>query len=121
MLATKSAAPPVVEATPIYKSPWLWIGVGLGAAAATTGIVLFATMALLPPYLQNLMGYPVVTTGLLMAPRGVGTLVAMMTVGRLLARGVDARARAVKLSKLVAKGPLNVTAVIAFFPMKHHG
>ena len=56
------------------------------------GIVLFATMALLPPYLQNLMGYPVVTTGLLMAPRGVGTLVAMMTVGRLLARGVDARA-----------------------------
>ncbi|MFZ5445565.1 MAG: hypothetical protein ACOZQL_36575 [Myxococcota bacterium] len=43
VLAKKSAAPPVVEATPIYKSPWLWIGVGLGAAAATTGIVLFAT------------------------------------------------------------------------------
>jgi DHA2 family multidrug resistance protein len=56
------------------------------------GIVLFATMALLPPYLQNLMGYPVVTTGLLMAPRGIGTLIAMMTVGRLLARGIDARA-----------------------------
>lgn len=56
------------------------------------GIVLFATMALLPPYLQNLMGYPVVTTGVLMAPRGMGTLVAMLAVGRLLARGVDARA-----------------------------
>jgi DHA2 family multidrug resistance protein len=56
------------------------------------GIVLFATMALLPPYLQNLMGYPVVTTGMLMAPRGMGTLVAMLVVGRLLARGVDARA-----------------------------
>ena len=55
------------------------------------GIVLFATMALLPPYLQRLMGYPVVTTGLLMAPRGIGTLVAMMVVGRLLARGTDAR------------------------------
>ncbi|MEO8670934.1 MAG: MDR family MFS transporter [Tahibacter sp.] len=55
------------------------------------GIVLFATMALLPPYLQNLMGYPVVTTGLLMAPRGIGTLVAMLGVGRLLARGFDAR------------------------------
>jgi len=55
------------------------------------GVVLFATMALLPPYLQSLMNYPVVTTGLLLAPRGVGTLFAMMLVGRLLARGVDAR------------------------------
>ncbi len=55
------------------------------------GVVLFATMALLPPFLQNLMNYPVVTTGLLLAPRGVGTLVAMMVVGRLLARGADAR------------------------------
>ena len=55
------------------------------------GVVLFATMALLPPYLQNLMNYPVVTTGLLLAPRGIGTLFAMMMVGRLLARGIDAR------------------------------
>lgn len=55
------------------------------------GVVLFATMALLPPYLQNLMNYPVVTTGLLLAPRGVGTMIAMVLVGRLLARGADAR------------------------------
>jgi len=55
------------------------------------GVVLFATMALLPPFLQNLMNYPVVTTGLLLAPRGIGTLIAMMMVGRLLARGADAR------------------------------
>jgi DHA2 family multidrug resistance protein len=55
------------------------------------GVVLFATMALLPPYLQNLMNYPVITTGLLLAPRGIGTLIAMMLVGRLLARGADAR------------------------------
>ena len=55
------------------------------------GVVLFATMALLPPYLQNLMNYPVVTVGLLLAPRGIGTLVAMMLVGRLMARGADAR------------------------------
>jgi DHA2 family multidrug resistance protein len=55
------------------------------------GVVLFATMALLPPFLQNLMNYPVVTTGILLAPRGVGTLFAMMLVGRLMARGVDAR------------------------------
>jgi DHA2 family multidrug resistance protein len=55
------------------------------------GVLLFATMALMPPYLQNLMDYPVVTTGLLLAPRGVGTLVAMTAVGRLLARGMDPR------------------------------
>jgi DHA2 family multidrug resistance protein len=55
------------------------------------GVVLFATMALLPPFLQNLMNYPVVTTGLLLAPRGIGTLIAMMLVGRLMARGADAR------------------------------
>ncbi len=55
------------------------------------GIVLFATMALLPPYLQTLMNYPVVTVGVLLAPRGIGTLIAMVIVGRLLARGADAR------------------------------
>lgn len=48
-----------------------------------TGIILLATMALLPPYLQNLMGYPVLDVGILMAPRGVGTMVSMMVVGRL--------------------------------------
>ncbi|MBI1363727.1 MAG: DHA2 family efflux MFS transporter permease subunit [Proteobacteria bacterium] len=54
------------------------------------GIILLATMALLPPYLQNLMGYPVVDVGLLMAPRGGGTMVAMMIVGKLSGK-VDAR------------------------------
>jgi MFS transporter, DHA2 family, multidrug resistance protein len=55
-----------------------------------TGIILLATMALLPPYLQNLMGYPVLDVGILMAPRGVGTMVAMMLVGRLVNR-IDPR------------------------------
>jgi DHA2 family multidrug resistance protein len=50
------------------------------------GIILLATMALLPPYLQNLMGYPVMTTGLMLAPRGIGTMVAMMFAGRLLGK-----------------------------------
>jgi DHA2 family multidrug resistance protein len=48
------------------------------------GVVLFATLALLPPLLQGLMNYPVVTTGLVTAPRGVGTLLAMVIVGRLM-------------------------------------
>ena len=54
-------------------------------------ILLFATLSLLPPMLENLMGYPVVTTGLVTAPRGVGTLASMFLVGRLMGR-VDARA-----------------------------
>ncbi len=55
------------------------------------GVLLFATMALMPPYLQHLMNYPVVTTGLLLAPRGVGTLISMTIIGRLLQRGIDPR------------------------------
>jgi DHA2 family multidrug resistance protein len=46
------------------------------------GVVLFATLALMPPLLEDLLHYPVVTTGLVLAPRGVGTLLAMFTVGR---------------------------------------
>ena len=55
------------------------------------GIILLATLALLPPFLQNLMGYPVVTTGFVLAPRGVGTMIAMLLVGRLSGK-VDPRA-----------------------------
>ncbi len=54
------------------------------------GITLFSGLALLPPMLQNLMGYPVIETGLVMAPRGVGTMLSMILVGRLVAK-VDAR------------------------------
>ncbi|MBS0319888.1 MAG: DHA2 family efflux MFS transporter permease subunit [Proteobacteria bacterium] len=54
------------------------------------GVVLFATLALLPPLLQELMGYPVVLTGLVTAPRGIGTLLAMVIVNRLMGR-VDTR------------------------------
>ena len=54
------------------------------------GITLFATLALLPPFMQQLMGFPVVTTGFVLAPRGMGTMVAMMLVGRLIGR-IDTR------------------------------
>ncbi|MDB5562459.1 MAG: family efflux transporter permease subunit [Hyphomicrobiales bacterium] len=47
------------------------------------GITLFAGLALLPPLLQNLMGYPVIYTGLVMAPRGAATMISMILVGRL--------------------------------------
>jgi len=42
------------------------------------GVIMLATMTLLPPYLQNLLGYPVFDAGLILAPRGVGTMLAMM-------------------------------------------
>ncbi|MDE2465307.1 MAG: DHA2 family efflux MFS transporter permease subunit, partial [Alphaproteobacteria bacterium] len=54
------------------------------------GLVILASSALLPPYLQNLSGYSVTETGLLMAPRGIGTMFAMMIVGRISHR-IDAR------------------------------
>lgn len=54
------------------------------------GVILLAGLALLPPMLANIFGYPVVTTGMVLAPRGVGTMISMIVVGRLVGR-VDAR------------------------------
>src|SRR3546814_857888 len=54
------------------------------------GLLLYATRALLPPMLQNLMGYPVMTTGLVTAPSGLGTMCTMMLAGRLVGR-MDSR------------------------------
>ena len=54
------------------------------------GIILLASLALITPYLQNLMGYPVITAGMVLAPRGIGTMFAMMLVGRIINR-VDPR------------------------------
>ena len=53
------------------------------AFMATVGVVMFATLALLPPMLQDLMNYPVMTTGLATAPRGFGVLLAMLIVARI--------------------------------------
>src|SRR5438045_5509951 len=41
------------------------------------GLIMSGTMALMPTMLQNLMNYPALTTGLVMAPRGLGTMIAM--------------------------------------------
>ena len=55
------------------------------------GVVMFATMALLPPMLQRLFGYSVIDTGMAMMPRGVGTLISMQISGFLIRRGADPR------------------------------
>jgi DHA2 family multidrug resistance protein len=51
-----------------------------------TGVLLYATLALMAPYLQDLMNYPVVTAGVVLAPRGFGTMFAMMLAGWLVGR-----------------------------------
>jgi DHA2 family multidrug resistance protein len=69
-----------------------------------TGMVLLASSALLAPYLQNLGGYEVAEAGLLMAPRGGGTMVAMLLSARM-ANRVDQR-------KLIAIGLILLGATL---------
>jgi DHA2 family multidrug resistance protein len=55
------------------------------------GLTYFASLALQPPYLQNLMNYPILSAGLVLGPRGLGTMGALLFVGRLVGRD-DTRA-----------------------------
>jgi DHA2 family multidrug resistance protein len=79
---------------------------GLGLAV---GLLVFSVMALLPGMTQTLLGYPVMTAGLIQAPRGVGSLVSMFFAGRLVGR-VDTRF-------LIITGLL--LFAISFFGMSH--
>ena len=54
------------------------------------GTILVSSSSLMAPWLQNLANYPVETAGLIMAPRGIGTMVAMMLAGRVATR-IDPR------------------------------
>ena len=54
------------------------------------GITAMAPMALLPPMLQQLFGYSVIDTGMVLAPRGVGVLITMWLGGQLIGK-VDPR------------------------------
>jgi DHA2 family multidrug resistance protein len=57
---------------------------------AAMGLGMFGTMVIQPLMLENLLNYPVLMTGLLMAPRGISGMVSMMFVGKLVGR-VDPR------------------------------
>jgi DHA2 family multidrug resistance protein len=48
------------------------------------GFVLYATTALLPLFLQTLMGYSALDSGLAVSPRGIGSLVSVVVVGALI-------------------------------------
>jgi DHA2 family multidrug resistance protein len=55
------------------------------------GLIMMATMALLPPLLQRVYGYPVLDTGVLMVPRGLGMVLTMFLAGRLVQHAIDPR------------------------------
>ncbi len=57
---------------------------------ALAGFLLIVSATLMPPFLQQLMGYPVFTTGIVLAPRGAGMMVSMLLVARLIGH-IDAR------------------------------
>lgn len=63
----------------------------LGTAMITmVGVVLYSTTTLLPLFLQNLMGYSALHSGLALSPRGLGAIMAMLVTGRLIGK-VDSR------------------------------
>ncbi len=55
------------------------------------GVIMMATMALLPPMLQTLFGFPVLDTGILLMPRGIGIVISMAFAGQMVQRGYDTR------------------------------
>jgi DHA2 family multidrug resistance protein len=48
------------------------------------GVVLFGTMALITPFMEYALGFPIQTAGFLLGSRGVGTLLTMMAAPRLM-------------------------------------
>jgi DHA2 family multidrug resistance protein len=73
---------PFVKPT-LFRDPTFTAGI---LFIAIVGLTYYASLALQPLYLQDLMDYPVLTAGLVMGPRGIGTMGAMMVVGRLVGR-----------------------------------
>jgi len=55
------------------------------------GFVLYGSTVLLPIFLQTLMGYDALTSGMVLSPGGLVTLMTMPLIGFLLARGVQPR------------------------------
>ncbi|MDE2404599.1 MAG: DHA2 family efflux MFS transporter permease subunit [Sphingomonadales bacterium] len=54
------------------------------------GVLIYSAMALMPPMLEALYGYSTTRVGLVLGPRALGSLIAMLLVGRLIGR-LDSR------------------------------
>src|SRR5499427_6924699 len=52
----------------------------------TLGFVLYGSLVLLPLFLQTVLGYPAIEAGIAMAPRGLGSFIAMPIVGLIVAK-----------------------------------
>jgi len=50
------------------------------------GVVLYGTIALLPLFLQTILGYPALQSGMAVSPRGFGSIASMILVGRLIGK-----------------------------------
>ena len=60
------------------------------ALIGSVGVVLYGSTVLIPLFLQTLLGYSATESGLAVSPRGVGSVVSMIIVGRLIGK-VDSR------------------------------
>jgi MFS transporter, DHA2 family, multidrug resistance protein len=77
-----SARDPIVDLR-ILRDRNFSVGLGL---IAVMGAVLYSSIALLPLFLQTVMNYPPLQSGLALSPRGLGALASMVIVGRLVSR-----------------------------------
>ena len=67
----------------LLKSRNLAMGTAL---SAVLGAVLMGSTALLPIFMQQLLGYPAFQSGMAMMPRGIGSLVAMLIISKLVSK-----------------------------------
>jgi len=54
--------------------------------SAVLGAVLMGSTAIMPIFMQSLLGYPAFQSGLAMMPRGIGSLVAMIVISQLISK-----------------------------------
>ncbi len=78
------------------------------------GVVIYGTTALLPLFLQDLLGFPAYQSGLAVSPRGIGAIASMIIAARLVGR-VDGRILictgiVIRATSLFMLGGLNLSA-----------
>ncbi len=77
-----SARQPLVDLR-VLKNRNLAVGCAL---IAVLGALLYGTIAVLPLFMQNLLGYTALDAGLALSPRGVGAFFATIVIGRLVGK-----------------------------------
>ncbi|MGH7308582.1 MAG: DHA2 family efflux MFS transporter permease subunit [Candidatus Rokuibacteriota bacterium] len=81
-----TAAEPILDLT-VFTARNFALG---SLIIAMAGFTFYASMLLLALYTQKLLGYDAWTSGLVLAPGGIGNMISLITAGRLIAR-VDQR------------------------------